>query len=88
MEPERMGRGCREKDGQCAAVSQKLLECFAFYKIPAQPKKPLLKCWKGRDRKITHEELVEQMRIMRIVFPHKRTNQEERDAALICMMEI
>lgn len=77
-----------KKDGQCAAVSQKLLECFEFYRITAQPKRPLIKCWKGRDRKITHEELVEQMRINRIMFPHKRTNQEERDAALISLMEI
>lgn len=39
---------------------------------------PLRKCWKGRDRKITHEELVSITRIDK-----KRTNQEERDAALL-----
>lgn len=40
--------------------------------------KPLAKCWYGKDKKITHEELA--------YFVHglpKRTNQEERDAALI-----
>lgn len=39
---------------------------------------PLLKCWKGQDRKITHEEIV---KITGLIA--KRTNQEERDAILL-----
>ena len=77
-----------KRDGQCAAVSQKLLECFEYYKIKAIPRRPLRKCWMGKDRKITQEELVDQMRQYRITFAHKRTNQEERDAALITLVEI
>ena len=77
-----------KKDGQCAAVSQKLLECFEYYKFPAIPRRPLKKCWKGRDRKITHEELVQEMETYRVIFPYKRTNQEERDSALLALVEL
>ena len=75
-----------KSDGECSAVSKKLLECFEFYKIPAEPRKPLLKCWKGKDRKITHEELAEQMKLNRVTFQYKRTNQEMRDAAWLALM--
>lgn len=38
---------------------------------------PLFKCWKGKDRKITDEEI-------KCFMPIKgRTNQESRDAALL-----
>lgn len=45
------------------------------FNVVEQP--PLQKCWKGREGKITHEELAYFTGIM------GRTNQEERDAALI-----
>ncbi len=47
--------------------------------IEAREAQPLVKCWKGSDRKITHEELD------RIVggMPGRRSNQEERDALLL-----
>lgn len=45
--------------------------------IPFEIVKPLQKIWKGRDRKITHDELAAITGIKR------RNNQEERDAALL-----
>lgn len=45
---------------------------------------PLIKCWKGKDRKITHEELDTIVRFVNgIGLPRKRSNQEERDALLL-----
>lgn len=77
-----------KSDGECSAVSKKLLECFEYYKISAVPRRPLKKCWRGRDRKITHEELAQQMETYRVAFPYKRTNQEERDSALLALVEL
>lgn len=44
--------------------------------------KPLRKCWSGPDHKITHNELVEFTGLL-----DRRTNQEERDAALLAWVE-
>lgn len=44
---------------------------------------PLRKTWKGADRKITHEEFVDEMRKYGIGYDGRRENQDERDAALI-----
>lgn len=45
---------------------------------------PLIKCWKGKDRKITHEELDTIVRwVNNTGLPRRRSNQEERDALLI-----
>ena len=75
-----------KSDGECSAVSKKLIQTLEYMEIPVQAVKPLRKCWKGKDRKITHEELVREMAVYRIRFPYKRTNQETRDAALIALV--
>lgn len=75
-------------EGECHAVSKKLIECFEHYGIACTPVKPLRKCWKGKDRKITHAELVNEMKLYRVSFPYGRTNQETRDAALICLVNL
>ena len=41
--------------------------------------KPLRKIWHGRDKKITHDELCQITKMINV----RRTNQEERDAALL-----
>ena len=43
---------------------------------------PLKKCWAGKDKKITTDEL---FRIAGLSFNKKRTNQEERDACLLAL---
>lgn len=77
-----------KSDGECSAVSKKLLECFQYYGIEARPLKPLLKCWKGKDRKITQPELRQEMELYRVNFPYNKTNQETRDAALIALVNL
>lgn len=42
---------------------------------------PFKKCWEGRDRKISHEEIISFMPIKKT-----KTNQEERDAALLAWL--
>lgn len=50
--------------------------------LPCKVVRPLRKCWHGENRKITHEELVNITGIQA-----RRTNQEERDAALLAWVE-
>lgn len=54
-----------------------LAQMCDYYKIPYHLQKPLKKCWKGKDGKITHAELKAFTGI------EGRTNQEQRDAALL-----
>lgn len=58
-----------------------LAQMCDYYKIPYKLQKPLKKCWKGKAGKITHAELKAFTGI------EGRTNQEERDAALISWRE-
>lgn len=74
--------------GECNAVSKLLIECLQHEGIEATPKKPLRKCWKGPDRKITHAELVRECELYRVNFKDKRSNQEERDSALLALFSI
>lgn len=64
--------------GRNEQTSRLLGEMCAHYGIPYEHKRPLPKCWQGKDRKITHEEL-EQVTGQKL----KRTKQEGRDAALL-----
>ena len=78
-----------KSDGECSAVSKKLIECFEYYNIPVSPIKPLRKCWKGRDRKITHEELLKELDIYKVQHKlGKRSNQECRDAILLSLVNL
>ena len=78
-----------KSDGECSAVSKKLIECFEYYNIPVTPIKPLRKCWKGKDRKITHEELLKELEIYKVQHNLKgRSNQEVRDACLISLVTL
>jgi len=64
--------------GLCNATARHLKECAENFGLEVVPMKPLRKCWKGRDGKITHEEAAYFMRGL-----PKQTNQEGRDAALL-----
>lgn len=48
-----------------------------FFKLDTKDPKPLVKCWNGRDRKITHDELASFTNLT------KRNSQDVRDAALL-----
>lgn len=63
--------------GRNHETGRKIAEMCEHWQIPYELVRPLRKCWKGRDRKITHAEFVKFTKV------NGRTNQEERDAGLI-----
>ena len=69
--------------GRNQQVAHDLVACLDYYKIPYDTIKPLVKMWNGPDRKITHEELLKELRLYRIRHNITRTNQDGRDAVLI-----
>ena len=64
--------------GAMHSVGQKLAEMLEWYGIHVHQQRPLVKCWSGPDRKITHEEITKVTK-----WERKRSNQEMRDAALL-----
>lgn len=67
--------------GRCHEVGRKIVECARYYGLEVKEQLPLKKIWKGKDGKITHEEMAQFMHIP------GRSNQEERDAALLAWNE-
>lgn len=63
--------------GRNHEVGRKIAEVCEHWQLPCQLVRPLQKTWRGKDGKITHEELA--------LFTHitGRTNQHARDAALL-----
>ena len=59
-------------------MDKKLVEMLENYGIEVQLQRPLMKCWAGTDRKITHAEMTDVCG-----WDKKRSNQEERDAMLL-----
>jgi len=59
-------------------VGKLIIEMAKHYKIDVSQVPPLRKCWKGKDGKITQEEI----EYFIPGFP-KRTNQDSRDSALL-----
>lgn len=76
--------------GRCAMVGENLKDLIQEYGFPILCPKPLMKCWKGTDRKITHLELLDICDKHRLILPENKrkvnqTNQEERDALLLAI---
>ena len=67
-----------ENVGRCHAVGMKIVECARRFGLEVVEQLPLKKIWKGRDGKITHDELSAFVPGL-----PSRTNQDERDAALL-----
>lgn len=63
--------------GRNHEVGRKIVEMCEHYGLEVIEQRPLKKCWKGRDGKITAEEL------RYFTGLEDRTNQEARDAALL-----
>ena len=68
--------------GRMHETGRKIVEMLQHYGIDVREQFPLKKCWKGKDGKITHEELTQICG-----WDKKRSNQEERDAMLIAYYE-
>lgn len=64
--------------GRNHQVGMNICEMARSYGLEVIEQPPLRKCWKGRDGKITHEEIVYFTEIK-----NRTTNQETRDALLI-----
>lgn len=74
-----------EQVGRNHEVSRIIGEFCEFHNIPFQFIKPLQKRWKGKDGKITHEELMAIVEGSGLKTEIRRTNQETRDALLIAL---
>lgn len=72
--------------GRNHEVGRKMVELCEYWKIPCKTIKPLRKYWRGRDGKITHDEIKRVVASYGIE-PPKRTNQEERDAILLALSQ-
>lgn len=75
----RVAAAIGNKTGRNHETGRKIVEMCKHYGIEVQEIRPLKKCWKGKDGKISHEEIS----YFIPGFP-KRSNQEERDSALLC----
>lgn len=64
--------------GRCHRTGELIEELCKHLGLNFRAQPPFVKCWKGTDRKITHEEIV---KITGLIA--KRTNQEQRDAILL-----
>ena len=64
--------------GRNHETGRKIVEMAKHYGLTVDEAKPLRKCWRGRDGKITHEELAQFIPGL-----PKRTTQDIRDAALL-----
>lgn len=64
--------------GRNHETGRKIVEMAKHYGLEVVEQRPLRKCWKGQDGKITHNELKQFVPGL-----PSRTNQEVRDAALI-----
>lgn len=75
--------------GRNEQVARLLIQCAEWFArdteaihVRVEPTRPLTKHWKGANHKITHQELIN---LPQINIQATRTNQEERDAALLAL---
>lgn len=74
--------------GRNHEVGRKIEEMCKHWEIHYKLVKPLPKMWRGTGKKITKEELNEQLKHRGIQPIQGRTNQEMRDAVLLCIAEL
>jgi hypothetical protein len=75
--PGSAGQRIAKNVGANHEVGRKIVEMCRHYGFDVSEIAPLKKCWRGKDGKITHEELAAFTGIK------DRSNQESRDAALL-----
>jgi hypothetical protein len=75
----RAGQKIAKNVGSNHQTGKLLVEMARYYGLDVEEIRPLKKCWKGPNGKITHEELAYFIQTL-----PKKTNQEARDASLIC----
>lgn len=82
---KRLGASKGYDVGRNHETGRKIVEMLKYMGFKVKEVKPLRKCWKGKDGKITHEELSMLCKAKGIDIG-KRSNQDARDAALICLV--
>lgn len=75
-----------QNTGRNHEVARKIAEMSRHYGLETEEVKPLRKCWKGKDGKITHGELCGLMEASGIAPMLARTNQEMRDSILLSLV--
>lgn len=75
-----------QNTGRNHEVARKIAEMSRHYGLDTKEVRPLRKCWKGRDGKITHEELCKLMEASGVAPMLMRTNQEMRDSILLSLV--
>lgn len=75
------------RTGRNQEIGRKIVEVCKYLNLEVEEQKPLIKSWKGPDRKITHEELNQVLSTYGFP-PFRRTNQETRDACLILITRL
>lgn len=71
--------------GRNQGLAKTIIEMSEYMGIAVYPIQPFRKCWQGAGGKITGKELKRLCDMSGVVFNDTRTNQEERDAALIAL---
>lgn len=71
--------------GRNHEIGRQIVEFCKHLGIPYEEKLPLTKCWAGKDGKITHAELNQLREGMGFSSLSGKTNQEQRDAALLAL---
>lgn len=74
------------KTGRNHEVARKIAEMSRHYGLETKEVKPMRKCWKGKNGKITHDELCSLMEASGIASMLSRTNQEIRDSVLLSLV--
>lgn len=82
---KRLGASKGYDVGRNHETGRKIVEMLKYMGFKVKEVKPLRKCWKGNDGKITHEELSMLCKAKGIDIG-KRSNKDARDAALICLV--
>lgn len=71
--------------GRNHEIGRQIVEFCKHLGLPYEEKKPLVKCWAGKDGKITAEELNDLLEGMDFEPIKGKSNQEKRDAALLAL---
>lgn len=72
--------------GRNHETGRKIVEMARHYGLQVKEVKPLRKCWRGKDGKITHEELALQLSRRGITGLGKTSCQDARDAAWLAVV--
>ena len=71
--------------GRNHETGRKIVEMCEHIGLSVSLVKPLVKRWKGSNKKITHSELESVLKGLKMSLAKKRTNQDERDSIMIAI---